>query len=129
MSTSSGGVTAIPDVLTEGTDGQFIAVTLADPATDETIDTTAITAILATLRSLDTEEALFEDVSVFPGGESRGSYSVDDEIVVTFTATDMASKGTREMQRRLLTLEVTHSGGKVFNCAVEFGLRNLRDVG
>ena len=106
--TSNGGFSILDDVLTEGTNGQFVAVTIADPITDETIDTSAITAITATLRSLDTENAIFEDEDVFPASGSRGSYTDDNEIMITFTAEDMAASGSREMQQRLLTLEITH---------------------
>lgn len=35
---------------------------------------------------------------------------------------------SRELQTRELTLSVAHSGGKAFNCAVQFQVRNLRDV-
>lgn len=48
---------------------------------------------------------------------------------ITFTAADLAASGSRELQTRELTLTVTHSTNKVFNCGVVFRLLNQRDVG
>jgi hypothetical protein len=127
MSTTVGSTVTLDDVFTEGSDGQYVEVDLVDAAGEE-IATGAIVGITGTLRSLDTEEVIF-------GGDppismaSRQSYPGDPGVVrITFTAADMVSKGTRELQTRELTLAVTHSGGKVFNCAVRFQLGNMRDV-
>ena len=40
----------------------------------------------------------------------------------------MAAVGSRELQTRELALKVTHSTSKVWHCAVQFRLANLRDV-
>jgi hypothetical protein len=124
MSTTVGTVVTLDDVFTEGSDGQFVEVDLTDGAA-AAISTAAIVAIEGTLRSLDTEEVIFGPVSM----ASRQSYpGTAGRVRITFTAADMVSKGSRELQTRMLTLEVTHSTDKVFNCAVVFGLCNLRDA-
>jgi hypothetical protein len=127
MSTTVGTTVTLDDVLTEGSDGQYVEVDLTDAA-GTAISTGAIVGITGTLRSLDTEEVIF-------GGDtpvsmaSRASYPGDPGVVrITFTAADMVSKGSRQMQTRELTLIVTHSTDKVFHCAVRFQLQNLRDV-
>jgi hypothetical protein len=124
MSTTVGTTVTLPDVLTEGSDGQYVEVDLTDAA-GTAISTGAIGGIVGTLRSLDTEEVIFGPASM----ASRQSYPGDPGVVrITFTAADMVSKGSREMQTRELTLAVTHSTDKVFNCAVRFMLSNMRDV-
>jgi hypothetical protein len=124
MSTTVGTVVTLDDVFTEGSDGQYVEVDLTDAA-GAAISTAAIVAIEGTLRSLDTEEVIFGPASM----ASRQSYPGDPGVVrITFTAADMVSKGSREMQTRELTLAVTHSTDKVFNCAVRFMLSNMRDV-
>lgn len=126
----SGNLAVLEDVLAESTDGQYVEVDLADGA-GAAIETGAITAVTGTLRSLDTGEVLFggatpADLLAAP---ARATYpGTAGRVRVTFTDADMASKGTRHMQRRELTLTVTHSGGSVFNCAVRFQVRALADV-
>jgi hypothetical protein len=127
MSTTVGTTVTLDDVLTEGSDGQYIEVDLTDAA-GAAISTGAIVSITGTLRSLDTEEVIF-------GGDtpasmaSRQSYpGAAGRVRITFTDADMVSKGSRQMQTRELTLAVTHSTDKVFHCAVRFQLQNLRDV-
>jgi hypothetical protein len=124
MSTTVGTTVTLDDVLTEGSDGQYVEVDLTDAA-GTAISTGAIVGITGTLRSLDTEEVIFGPVSM----ASRQSYPGDPGVVrITFTAADMVSKGSREMQMRELTLTVSHSTDKVFNCAVRFQIVNMRDV-
>jgi hypothetical protein len=124
MSTTVGTTVTLTDVLTEGSDGQYVEVDLTDAA-GTAISTGAIGGIVGTLRSLDTEEVIFGPASMatrqsYPGAAGR--------VRITFTDDDMVSKGSREMQTRELTLAVTHSTDKVFNCAVRFMLSNMRDV-
>jgi hypothetical protein len=124
MSTTVGTTVTLTDVLTEGSDGQYVEVDLTDAA-GTAISTGAIGGIVGTLRSLDTEEVIFGPASMatrqsYPGAAGR--------VRITFTDDDMVSKGSREMQTRELTLAVTHSTDKVFNCAVRFQLVNMRDV-
>lgn len=127
MSTTVGTVVTLDDVFTEGSDGQFVEVDLVDGA-GVAISTGAIVGITGTLRSLDTEEVLFEEADLLEA-PARATYpGTAGRVRVTFTAADMVSKGSRELQTRMLTLEVTHSTDKVFNCAVRFQLGNLRDV-
>lgn len=127
--TSIGGRIVLEDVFTEGSTGQYIEVDLVDPSTGDAIDTGAIEAATATLRSLQTGAVLLAATSVMPGGSSRGSFpGAAGRLRVSFTAADLASSGSREFQLRELTLLITHSGGKVFPCVVQFPLRNSRDI-
>lgn len=133
MSTTAvGGRIVLDDVFTEGVSDQYVEVDLVDPASGSAISTAAISAITGVLRSLDTETAIFGGTTpenLLPGSGSRGSYpGTAGRVRVTFTAADMAAQGSRELQTRELTLRVTHSGTKVFVCAVQFQVRNLRDV-
>ena len=125
----SGNLAVLDDVLAEGTDGQYVEVDLTDGA-GAAIDTGAISGITGTLRSLDTEEVLFggDTPADLLEAPARASYPEAGVVRVTFTTADMAVKGSRALQTRELTLTVTHSGGQVFACAVQFRVRNLRDV-
>jgi len=129
MSTTTiiGTEVTLDDVLTEGTDGQYIEVDLTDAA-GVPITTAAITGLTGTLRSLDTGEALFEDADL-QAIPARASYpGTAGRVRVTLTAADVASRGSRELQTRRLTLSVTHSDDQQFHCSVEFRLHNLGDV-
>lgn len=128
MSTMTGGMSVISDVLVEGTSGQYIEVDLIDGSTGSAVNTGAITAIVGTLRSMDTGATIFNTVDML-AGTPRATYpGTAGRVRVTFTDADVVAAGTREVQRRLLTLRITHSGGNVFHCAVQFLLRNLRDA-
>lgn len=132
MSTTAvGGRVILEDVFTEGVSDQYLEVDLVDPSSGSAISTGAITAITGVLRSLDTEVAIFgEGTPADLLATSRASYpGTTGRVRVTFTAADMAASGSRELQTRELTLRVTHSGSKVFVCAIEFRIRNLRDAG
>lgn len=120
-------IATLKDHFVEGGDGQVISIPLMD-ADGAAIDTGAITAITATLRSTDTGAAIFTAANVFPGGSSRGSYPVAGTLRVTFTAADMVSEGTRTIQSRELTVVITHSGGLLLPVAVRFKMRALADV-
>jgi hypothetical protein len=126
MSSAVGTSVTLDDALTEGTDGQYVEVDLTD-GSDTPIETAQIVSVRGTLRSLDTARALFEDVDLvstdrvsYPGAAGR--------LRVTFPAADLASEGSRQIQRRQLTLRVTYSLTKVFHCAVVFSLVNLADA-
>lgn len=132
MSTVSGGRIVLDEVFTEGVSDQYIEVDLVDPASGTAISTGAISAITGVLRSLDTEAVVFGSPSAanLLAAPARASYpGTAGRVRVTFTAADMAAQGSRELQTRELTLQITHSGGKTFVCAIEFRVRNLRDVG
>lgn len=127
MSSTVGTVVALDDIFAEGTDGQYVEVDLTD-GSGAAIDTATIVSITGTLRSRDTEAALFEDADMVASG--RSSYpGAAGRVRITFTAADMAASGSRELQTRDLTLSITHSVNKVFHCGVAFGLLNQRDVG
>lgn len=119
--------TILTDIFTEGGSGQYIELDLTDPATGTAISTAAIVSLTGTLRSLDTEEAIFAVANLITSG--RSSYpGTAGRVRITFTAADMAATGTRELQRRELTVKVVHSTDKVFAAAVRFRLANLRDA-
>ena len=128
MSSTVGTLVTLDDVLTEGADGQYVEVDLTDPATATAINTGSIVSITGTLTSLDTGAAVFSAANLVSTG--RSSYpGTAGRVRITFTPADMAAVGTRERQRRELTLVIVHSSTKVFHCAVRFGLVNLSAVG
>jgi hypothetical protein len=119
--------TILEDVFTEGADGQHVEVDVVDPSNGQAINTASIVSIFGTLRSLDTGETLFANADLV--NTNRASYPGGDGVTrITFTAADMAAKGTRARQTRLLTLKVVHSDSKVWHGAVQFPLANLDDV-
>lgn len=118
---------SISDPYLERTDGQAVVLRLLDVA-DDLIDPASISAVRATLESLDTGEVLFLHVDCTPGSGGRGSVNADDELVITFTAADMASSGLRERQGRRLSYRVTHSGGRVLHGDETFVLLNFASV-
>lgn len=124
----SGNLTILTDVFSEGIGGQFVTLTLIDPTSNGSINTAAISAATATLRSLDTGEAVFANTSVLPGSGSRGSYPSAGVLRITFTAADMTAVGHRELQRRELVVVITHSGDKVLKHVIEFPLSNVGEV-
>ena len=127
MPSTVGTLVTLDDVLTEGADGQYVEVDLTDPATGSAINTGSIVSITGTLTSLDTGAAVFSAANLSTG---RSSYpGTAGRVRITFTPADMAAVGTRERQRRELTLVIVHSSTKVFHCAVRFGLLNLSAVG
>ena len=123
----------LDDRLTEGTDGQYIEIDFVD-AEGVPIDTSAIANIVGTLRSLDTQETLFEEADLFAVPARASLPGAPGRVRVTFTAADMASRVSREpprvrsLQTRRLTLRVSHSLDQLFHCSVQFMLRNLGDV-
>ena len=128
MSSTVGTLVTLDDVLTEGADGQYVEVDLTDPATGSAINTGSIVSITGTLQSLDTGAAVFSAANLVSTG--RLSYpGTAGRVRITFTPADMAAVGTRERQRRELTLIIVHSTTKVFHCAVRFGLLNMSAVG
>ena len=131
MSPTVATFVTLTDVLTEGTDGQYVEVDLTD-AEGVSIDTSAISGLTGTFRALDTGEALFEAADLL-AAPARASYpGTPGRIRVTFTAADMESRvisgRPQELQTRRLTLSVTHSEDQVFHCGVQFLLHNLGDV-
>jgi hypothetical protein len=116
--------TTIADPYIEATGGQTVTLRLVDAA-GALIDPVAISDVTATLTSIDTGQVLFAGANVTPGTGGRGSINDDGELVITFTAADMAASGTRERQLRRLTYRVTHSGGLVFYGEETFLLTNL----
>lgn len=118
---------SISDPYLERTDGQAVVLALLDAA-DEPIVPGAITEVRATLESLDTGEVLFLHADCTPGTGGRGSINDDDDLVITFTAADMASSGLRARQGRRLTYKVIYSGGKVLHGDETFLLINLAAV-
>jgi hypothetical protein len=128
MSSTVGTLLTIDDVLTEGADDQYVEVDLVNPATDAAINTASIVSIPGTRTARDTGTALFSAANLVSTG--RSSYpGTAGRVRITFTPADMAAVGTRERQRRELTLVIVHSSTKVFHCAVRFGLVNLSAVG
>ena len=129
MSTSTilGTVVTLNDILTEGTDGQYVEVDLTDAA-GVPMDTNAISGITGTLRAVDTGTATLDDADLL-AAPARASYpGTPGRIRVTFTAADLASQGSRELQTRRLTLSLTHSAAQQFHCGVQFLLHNVGDV-
>lgn len=114
----------IADRYIEGTDGQSVVVRLLDAA-EELIDGGAINEVIATLESLDDGTVIIDEEDCTPGEVgSRGSVNDDGELVVTFTAADMAASGPRALQGRRLTLKVTHSTDRVWYGEETFLLLN-----
>lgn len=119
-------ITALTDRFREGAAGQAITVPLLQAGS--AIDTSAISAVEATLRSRDTGAAILDGVDVHPdAASSRGSFPVAGSYRITFTAADMAAVGARSVQRRELTLVFTHTAG-VLPVVVRFELDAYADV-
>jgi hypothetical protein len=118
-------ITLSGDPFEEGRD-DYIELDLLDEAGDA-ISGAAITAITATLRSLDAGTVInsrdAQSVLNTNGGTvTGGTFRLD------LSPADMAAVGTRQRQRRELTLLVTHSGGTVLPLVVNFTLRAFADV-
>jgi len=126
MSSSAGTLVVLDDVFTEATDGQYIEIDLVDPE-GTAIATSTIASITGTLRSLDTQAAIFAQVDLLASG--RATYpGALGRIRITFSADDVTALGSRERQRRELTLVIRHHVTHAFVCAVHFSLLTLRDV-
>lgn len=113
------------DPFEEGRD-DFIELDLVDEDAAAITDV-AVTAITATLRSLDAGTLVNgrddQDVHNDNGGSlSSGTFRLD------LIAADLAAVGSRTLQQRELTLLVTHSGGKQLPLVVRFELRCYTDV-
>lgn len=122
---SGSHITIGGDPFEEGRD-DFIELDLAQED-GSAIEGAAITAIAATLRSLDTDALVNrpanQDVLNTNGGTvTGGTFRLD------LSPADLASVGTRVLQQRQLTLQVTHSGGKRLPLVVDFVLRTARDA-
>lgn len=126
--TISGSLITIEgDPFDEGKD-DFLEVDLVDEV-GEPIDEEAVSAITVALRSLDTgaaindrdgeQDVLNENGGTLAGATLRLDLSGDGDLV---------SEGTYTMQRRELTLLVTHSDGKRLSIVVRFTLRAYADV-
>jgi len=119
---TTGTQIALDDILAEGTDGQYLDITLTD-AVGTPIDTAALVSITGTLRAVDTETAIFASANLVSTG--RATYPGAAGVVrVTFSAADLAASGTRALQTRELALTIVHSGTLVFRCWVRFRVWN-----
>ena len=132
MSTTLGTVVTLDaDILSEDTDGQYVEVDLTD-GNGVPINTAAIDGIVGTLRSLDTQGALFDDVDLMAAPARASFPGAPGRVRVTFTAADMKSvllsNRPQRFQTRRLTLAITHSGDRLFHCSVLFRLYNMGDV-
>jgi len=127
MSITLGTVITLPDVLTEGADAQYVDLDLVD-AEGTPIAPIAVTSIVGTLRSLDTEALLFADADLVATGRASNPPGAPGRLRITFTAADMAATGPRQLQRRMLTVVATHSDGLLFHCGVVFSLVTLADA-
>lgn len=121
-------VTLTGDPFEEGKD-DFIEIDLVDEEA-EAIEDVAVTAITATLRSLDTGEDIndrdAQDVRGVNGGTlTDGTFRLE----LSGDGDLAADSGPRTLQKRELTLLVTHSAGKVLPLVVRFELRAFADVG
>lgn len=118
-------LTILTDEFSEGVSGQFIDFALVDPTSNAAVNTASITVATATLRSLDTGNTVFANTSVIGG---RGSYPSAGVLRVTFTAADMVSVGSRELQSREMVVNLTHSGSSSLKHVVQFPLRQTGEV-
>ena len=120
-------VTVGGDPFDEGRD-DFLEFDLQDEAGDAIADASVV-SVTATLRSLDTGALIndrdAQDVLGVNGGDiTDGTFRLD----LTGTG-DMVAIGPRALQRRELTLLVTHDTDKVFPLVVRFLFRPFADVG
>lgn len=121
-----GNLVILDDTLTEATDGQYIQFTLEQPNGTPVVNA-AIVSIMGSLRSTDQNTTVFTNVNLQT--TNRATFPSTDGIIrVTFKATDMISIGPNEVQRRELSLVITHSVNKVFVCGARFNLVCLTDV-
>lgn len=114
-------ITDITDVLAEESDYQLTA-TLVGPDGTTPVEPAAVQALTATLRDLDSGAAIYTDRDVRSGLGAGGAF------VMNITAEDNESTSTRRFQRRLLTLKITQTDGKMRKHVIRYVVENLADV-
>lgn len=119
---SCSNVTVIECPLAEASDYEVTA-TLYGPDGTTPVEPAAVSAIAATLRDLEANVVLFTDRDVL------SSLSAGGVFVMPLSNTDTTATVARRFQRRLLTLKLTQTNGKMRKQEVRFSVENLTDVG
>lgn len=98
--------------------------------TDETgaaIDSSAVTAIVATLKDAADDTAINSRNAQSVLGVNGGALSAGGAFSLTLSTLDTIARGTAPLQLRRLTLKATYTTG-VLTHAVNFYVRSLADI-
>lgn len=113
--------TTIDEPVAEASD-YVLTATLVGPDETTPIEPAAVASILATLWDIESGAA------VFTGRDVTASLSSGGAFAMPLTDDDLACVGTKDMQRRRLTLKTTQTNGKVRYQAVRFSIENMLNV-
>jgi len=115
-------ITEIAEPLAEESDYEVTA-TLVGPDGITPVQPEAVQSITATLRDLELNEIIGT-----PDDDVTSSLGPDGEFVMPLSAAQLESTLDRRFQRRLLTLKITQTNGKLRKHAIRFVIENLQDV-
>lgn len=120
--------THIEEPIAEGSDYPFRCLLVDEDG--EAVDVDAISEILMTIRDLESGTVIETDVDVTDGLLPDPLDDPDVNFQINIAAEWNVSLGTPppEMQLRLLTFKITHSGGRKRNQEVTYNLDAMQDV-
>jgi hypothetical protein len=114
--------THIEDLVAEGSDFQLEAL-LVGPDGITPVGNDVVTEILMTIRDTASATFIAEDRNVTSALDINGNFSTQ-----LSAADNVAVPTSGKNQLRLITLKVTHSGGKKRNQEITYYLENMQDV-